>query len=333
VLDALGIPLESQLLTFGKISLQAAIIGPRNPRSIFFNDAVTVGWVPGEPFVEIAAQDPRQGAIFYTLNQRVTEKPHFARAPFCNTCHESYNTLGVPGMLVRSVPTTAEGIARFHLGNYVVDHRSPLEERWAGWVVTGGASGARHLGNTVIPDLEHPEQMAPVGLDLKPGNYLSSDSDIAALLVFDHQMRMMNLLTRIGWEARMGNPIEAGAREVVDYLLFIDEAPLGGKVRSSGAFAAKFSAQGPRDSKGRSLRQLDLERRLLRYPCSYMIYSEAFDGLPAEAREAIYKRMRQVLSGEEQGARYARLSAADRRAIVEILRETRSGLPEYFAKW
>lgn len=227
-------------------------------------------------------------------------------------------------MLVRSVPTTPEGIARFHLGNYVVDHRSPLEERWAGWVVSGDVGGARHLGNTVIPDLEHPEQTAPAAVVLKPGNYLSGDSDIAALLVFDHQMRMMNLL------ARTTSANESSVREVVDYMLFIDEAPLGGKVRSSGAFAAKFSAQGLRDSKGRSLRQLDLERRLLRYPCSYMIYSEAFDGLPAEAREAIYKRMWQVLSGEEKAAKYERLSVEDRRAIIEILRATRSGLPEYF---
>ena len=95
-------------------------------------------------------------------------------------------------------------------------------------------------------------------------------------------------------------------------------------------FAQEFAAKGPRDSKGRSLRELDLTRRLLRYPCSYMIYTAAFDALPAEAREVIYRRMWQVLSGEEQGQKYAALSLGERQAIVEILRDTKQGLPQYF---
>jgi hypothetical protein len=99
---------------------------------------------------------------------------------------------------------------------------------------------------------------------------------------------------------------------------------------SSSVFAAKFAAEGLRDRKGRSLRDLDLQHRLLRYPCSYMIYSEAFDALPDEARAAIYERMWQVLSGALAEKKYARMSRADRRAIVEILRDTREGLPDYF---
>ena len=69
----------------------------------------------------------------------------------------------------------------------------------------------------------------------------------------------------------------------------------------------------------------------MRYPCSYLIYSAAFDGLPPIAKDAIYARMWQVLSGEEKGERYRMaLPLADRRAIVEILRDTRSGLPDFF---
>jgi hypothetical protein len=159
-----------------------------------------------------------------------------------------------------------------------------------------------------------------------------------ALLVFDHQMRMSNLLTRLGWEARVAEhdrrPDAAGALdraavEVVDYMLFVDEAPLDG-VRGTSGFAERFSALGPRDRKGRSLRDLDLERRLLRYPCSYMIYSEAFDGLAPAAKDAVYRRMWRVLSGGETAAKYATLSASDRRAVVEILRETKSDLPSSF---
>jgi hypothetical protein len=119
--------------------------------------------------------------------------------------------------------------------------------------------------------------------------------------------------------------------EFVDYLLFVDEMRLPAGIQSGSGFVAKFSAEGARDSNGRSLHQLDLNRRLMRYPCSYLIYSAAFDALPPIARDAIYGRMWEVLSGREKARRYtAALTLADRRAIVEILRDTKKGLPEYF---
>jgi hypothetical protein len=121
------------------------------------------------------------------------------------------------------------------------------------------------------------------------------------------------------------------AREVVDYLLFIDEAKLTDRVRGGSGFAERFSTTGPRDRKGRSLHELDLNRRLMKYPCSYLIYSPAFDALPPGAKDPIYRRMWQVLSGEERDARYrSALSLADRRSIVEILRDTKDDLPRYF---
>ena len=124
--------------------------------------------------------------------------------------------------------------------------------------------------------------------------------------------------------------ITAGASELVDYFLFVDEAPIGGVEGSSG-FAARFSSQGPRDRKGRSLRDFDLRTRLMRYPLSYMIYSEAFEALPETARDAIYQRLWQVLSGQERDAHYASaLSQVDRQAIVEILRDTKTDLPPFF---
>ena len=149
---------------------------------------------------------------------------------------------------------------------------------------------------------------------------------------------MMNLLTRIGWDARVlaqddapgaKDALAAQAAELVDYMLFIDEAVTGGVEGTSG-FAARFSSQGPRDRHGRSFRDLDLRTRLMRYPLSYMIYSEVFDSLPATARDAIYQRLWQVLSGEDRSSRYTRITADDRRAIREILRDTKPGLPAYF---
>ena len=118
--------------------------------------------------------------------------------------------------------------------------------------------------------------------------------------------------------------------EFVDYLLFVDEAPMTARIEGTSGFAEKFAAYGPFDSKGRSLRQLNLDKRLMRYPCSYMIYSDAFNALVAQAKDAIYRRMWEVLSGQEMGKKYSRLSIEDRKAIVEILTETLKDLPDYF---
>ncbi|MBZ5634090.1 MAG: hypothetical protein LAO55_13290 [Acidobacteriia bacterium] len=315
VLDALHVPVESQIAVFSKTSLQAPLIEPNNPRTIFFNDSVAVGWMKGG-FIEIAALDPRQGVQFYKLQQRPDARPRFQRGSSieCLRCHVGDATLGVAGFVVRSTYTAADGSPMLIYGGSVVDHRTPIEDRWGGWFVTGSVGTVRHLGNAVIGPQGDPKAMEPLH-----GKF---DSDVAALMVFDHQMRMANLITRIGWDTRAGvGKLEDEAREFVDYLLFVDEVPLPGKL--GGPFAEVFAKNAIRDSKGRSLRDLDLQKRLLRYPCSYMIYSEAFDALPSEAKDAIYKRMRQVLSGSEKGKKYARLSAADRRAVLEILRETK----------
>jgi hypothetical protein len=343
VLSALNVPVESQLAVFSKTSVQAALINPANPRSIFFSDEAVVAW-PRGGFIEAAAIDPQLGVMFYVLNQQSGPAPQFVRSERCTTCHQSGETLGVPGMLLRSAPTRVDGRAMPQRGNYFTDHRSPLGERWGGWYVTGHATGGTHLGNALVTEEDQPESgvmsQTPVLTTLKDrfdtSGYLSPYSDIAALMVFDHQMQMSTLLTRISWEARAAGPsdvdalIRAAAREVVDYMLFIDEAPLPGQIEGSSGFTEGFSARGPRDERGRSLTQLDLTRRLLRYPCSYMIYTDAFDALPGVARDAIYRRMWEILSGRETGTRYVRLTPDDRQAIVEILRATKKGLPEYF---
>jgi hypothetical protein len=113
-------------------------------------------------------------------------------------------------------------------------------------------------------------------------------------------------------------------------MLFVDEAPIASRIQGTSGFATSFSERGPRDSQGRSLRQLDLTTRLLRYPCSYMIYSAQFDTLPAEARTAVYERLWAILSGKDRDTRYRHLSTADRRAVLDILRETKRDLPKYF---
>ena len=171
--------------------------------------------------------------------------------------------------------------------------------------------------------------------------YASHESDIANLMLFDHQARAINLLTRLNWEARVAaaggrttidQPLALLVGELVDYFLFVDEAPPPGHVVPPAALVNRMAAAGPRDRQGRSLRDLDFERRLLRYPCSYMIYAPAFDRLPALAKDAVYQRLGAVLAGAQHEAKYAHLSAADRSAIVAILRDTKSDLPVAFAR-
>lgn len=357
-LGALNVASESQVVTFAPTSLQRSRITPGNPRALFYNDAVAVGWVRDAPFLEVASQDPQRGAIFYTLDQKPAETPQFKRNNGCLGCHLTSETLKVPGPVALSTPLLPEDLSAVVV-SFVSDHRKPLGDRWGGWYVTGRHVPARHMGNAVnrMESAEYRRtDKAPALESLKARfdttGYLSPYSDIVALLVLEHQTHMTNLLTRIGWEARLaeyerltpytapslvpGDSIDFAARihnttlELVDYLLFIDEAALGGGIQGSSGFAEWFSAQGPRDSKGRSLREFDLERRLMRYPCSYLIYTEAFDALPPVAKEAIYKRMWEILSGQEKSEQYHRLSLADRAAIIEILRDTKKDLPDYF---
>ena len=340
VLDALNVSVDSQMVVFSKTSLQLNNIQPRNPRVIYFNDSVAVAWVRGG-FIEIAAHDPAQGAVFYRVLRAVTGPPAFFRDDSCLSCHNAFATLNVPGFLAKSVPSAVDGSGLPWLGNYLTDHRSPIVERWAGWYVTGKTGAIRHLGNAPLANRNADDltidaanlNLADLRSRFDTSGYLSPHSDVVALLVFDHQIRMMNLLTRIGWQARTlahdgrSEPaIVTGLRDIasetVDYMLFVDEAPLSGVSGTSG-FAESFGKRGPRDSKGRSLRDFDLKQRLFTNPCSYMIYSEAFERLPPAAKRAIYQRLWEVLSGRVRAPKYARLSSADRDRIIEILRETK----------
>ena len=343
LLRALEIPVESQLAVFSKTSLQARLVSPANPRLIYFNDAVAVAW-PRGGFIEIASQDARQGVMFYSMIQIETTTPVVERSSRCLSCHVAYASLNVPGMLTRSFGTAADGRPMPWLANGTPDHRTPVEERWAGWFVTGTSGAVRHLGNQTPASSDTELAARASTLASLPATdasaALTPHSDIVARLVFDHQMHMMNLVTRLGWEARVAIAdrradaaavIAQTAAEVVDYLLFVDEAPLASRVAGASGFAAQFAARGPRDARGRSLRDFDLERRLFRHPCSYMIYSAAFDALPSEAKSAVYRRLARVLTGQEPDKRYLRLSAADRRAIIEILRETKPDIRQYIS--
>jgi hypothetical protein len=351
LLANLHIPVDSQVLVFTKTSLQVSHIGPKTPRAIYFNDHVTVGAVQNGGLYEIIAQDPKAGLAFYTLSTERTGAPRFERhGDDCLSCHGRINRWA-PALVVANVIPQDDGsplITSTERLFDVTDHRTPYAHRWGGWYVTGTHGAMRHNGN-VLATPDNPGELDPqAGLNLTDlstkidvTRYLAPSSDITALMTLEHQVGATNLIGRINGQMASvadGNlapeqratpaQVEASIEELVDYLLMIDEPPLPSPVRGISSFAQTFAGEGPRDPKGRGLHDLDLRTRLLRYPLSYMIYSQAFDSLNPRARAQVYRRLYAVLSGADVAPKFAGLSAADRRAALEIAAATKPDLPD-----
>jgi hypothetical protein len=323
VLDALEVPISSQTLVFSKTSFQYRRISPGQPRALYFNDDVYVGQVHDGKVLEFVSFDANQGAIFYILDEKPSDHPQFRRAELdCTTCHVAATTRNVPGVLIRSIVTTATGTQAAQTPSFITGHESKLSERWGGWYVTGTAGSQRHMGAT---------DLSPVDA----GAYLAPTSDIVAHLVLAHQTQMHNLITLTNYRTRIALHSGAAAEEyekpaeaLLRYLLFADEQPLTDRIQGARSFAEEFTARGPRDEQGRSLREFDLKTRIFKYPCSYLIYSEDFDALPAPARTYVYRRLLEVLTGRDTSGSFDRLTKADREAVLEILRATKTGLPD-----
>ena len=325
VLQALDVPVESQVLVYTQTSLQAKHITMDNPRAIYFNDAVSVAYIRGAGMLELVAQDPRLGSVFYVVHQEAVSQPTVARESQCLRCHLSWDTLGVPGTTVLSTfPRKSE---TDYANGFTVDHFRPIEERWGGWYVTGKRVPPRHMGNLPLFMAKPIDSPPPSYVSLESVNldgYPSRYSDIVALMVLEHQAHLNNLITRATWEARLGQPmrIAEAAETLADYLLFVDEAALTGAIEGSSGFAEAFQAQGRKDAKGRSLRDLDLKTRLQKYPLSYMIYSPQFAGMPEAVKNLVWGRINGVLSGQITSPKYAHLTPEVRTAIREILQST-----------
>jgi hypothetical protein len=334
LLEALHINADSQALVFSKTSFQSTRISPRNPRAIYFNDDVAIGFVPGGDGLEVAVSDARQGTVFYTFNPGTGA---FTRGEVCLRCHQGPATVGVPGMFIGSVFPNSAG-QPYGQGGIITDHRTAFADRWGGWYVNAKRGEQRDRANSIAPDPAEPETLATQGHQnlasladfFNPAPYLKPISDIVALMTFEHQTQMMNYLTRLNWESRMGRVEDADIEATVAYMLFVDEAPLTEPIEGVSSFTRTFPERGPRDKKGRSLRDFDLQTRLFRYPLSYVIYTPVFDGLPDAVRERIYQRLYAILSGGDRSEKFAKLLDRDRRSILEILRDTKANLPDYF---
>ena len=364
VLEQLKIPISSQTLVFSKTSFQYKKITPQTPRALYFNDDVYIGFVHDGKALEVVSFDPIQGAIFYLLDARKADKPVFQRAELdCTQCHIAPATRDVPGVLLRSIFPSATGTQVMKSTSFVTGQDSPLKDRWGGWYVTGTSGRQQHMGNVIVQDRDHPELLdrtAGTNLTRLSGRfdrsiYLTADSDIVAHLVLAHQTQIHNLITETNYKTRIAlydaqqksrdatNPATPGAltevdrkqfegpgEALVEYMLFANEVPLTDRIRGTSGFTQQFAGLGPRDHRGRSLRDFDLGTRIFKYPCSYLIYSESFAALPELAKQYVYHRLFQVLPEQDTGPTFARLTHRDRRNVFEILLATKNGLP---AEW
>ena len=361
VLQALEIPVETQALVYSKTSLQLRPITPSNPRALYFNDDVYVGWVPGGDKLELIATDTRLGAVFYTITQTKSTRPAIQRdRGECLQCHANRRTQEVPGPLVRSLYTSASGQPVYNFGNFLSDHTSPLKQRWGGYYVTGTHGEMLHMGNLFISrddDVDALDYSVGANRLALPKNvraavFPTDTSDIAALMVLEHQTQMQNLITRAIFEERRADHYDAtfnlgdeegsdftkrriarSVEELLAYMFFADEFPLTSPVTGTSRFTREFARRGPQTTLGKSLFQFDLNTRMFKYPLSYMIYSDTFGALGPKTRKHLHARIMEILSDnnpEADSLRYEHLNPELKSEIRQILIETHRTLGPLF---
>ena len=353
VLQQLDVPAESQTLVFSKTSFHRKLINTQNPRALYFNDNVYVGWTPGAELLEIGVVDHDLGALFYTLKQRKKKTPLIQRNDSCLSCHVSGRTSYEPGFMIRSIFPDAEGEPIAKAGSDTIDHTSPIESRWGGWFVTSEETSL-HRGNRTYRESQsfdlQPSSVKSLA-DLKscfnPKRYLADTSDIGALIVLEHQVRMHNYFTQSHFQTIKALESEAAinkalgesgrrpftqklinnaAEHILEYLLFVDEAPLH-NITANQSFLDKFTKDKAVAANGDSLYNLKFDKGISELPCSWLIYSDSFTGLHPVLKEVLLKRLKNILTAKDLEEQYIHLRKT-RKRIHQVLVET---LPAYQA--
>lgn len=346
ILKALDVPESSQLLVFSASSLQSEIINPRNPRALYFNEDTYIGWVPGGK-VEIISMDPELGAMFYIFEKLRPGGgvPPITRSEKCFNCHAGSATRRVPGLIAESLLPMASGASLETYRHDEQGHHIPLGDRFGGWHLTGGHHLREHHANlmgTSVPgrgiekQKVEPGQMSDLGLHLRP------TSDILPHLVHEHQLGFENRVFHAAYlmrqwlaEGRGSLPMrvkpefEELAEELARYILFVDEAKLPERgIEGDADFVRDFQRNRREAAGGLALKDFDLKTRLFKHRCSYMLYTDSWQKLPAVLKERVYFRMAEGL--REQNPTYRHLEPAEKLAIRAILKQTLPGLPSWW---
>ena len=343
LLQALDIDPSSQALVFSKTALKTRFVTAATPRAIYFNDDTYIAFIQNSRSLEISTMDPNLGPVFMVFSQD-PEGPVVEREMNrCLRCHDSYSMTGggVPRFLLSSVLANEKGEIVTHEVSIITDTSTPLNRRWGGFYVSGSHGSQEIMGNFVIDDLAKLRNLdlsvngnktdLSEFLDTSP--YISSGSDIVALLVLEHQVEVQNKLSRLNFESLTriheqgdisDSELEEFVTPLVESLFMLHEVPLTDTVVGSSGFTEYFQSLGPEDSEGRSLRELDLKKRTFKYPLSYLIYSDAIAALPEKVKKFLYQKIRLILAGEANEEVFSALSETDRAAITAILRDTKA---------
>ncbi len=350
VLRELDVPMDSQCMVYSKTSAQKGRIFPRYPRAIYFSDSVYVGYVPGGD-LEVITHDEKLGLVFYLVKPladgdagSVREVGYeVVRRKSCLSCHVSSVTGDVPGLLVRSVFTDKSGEVDFKRGSHYVDDTTAVDKRWGGWYVTGNWSGLTHMGNDFNGN-SGLSKLGDLGGRVELSRYPRGTSDVAALMVLEHQCKIHSLMVEVkmvyqrslylekalavsdmrgGGSGASFKAAKRGAEDVVAALLFSGEADIGGSgVEGGKAFKKSFMAGAKKSKSGKHLRKLRLYGRMFKYRCSYMIHSKAFLALPEVIKGLIFVRLHEILSADDPVKGFGHLQSKEREVILEILGET-----------
>jgi hypothetical protein len=318
-----------------------SLITPRNPRALYFNEDTYLGFIPGGR-IEIVSTDPELGGVFYILDipKSAMAGLNIERSRRCMNCHSGSETGYVPGLTIKSVvPGTRGGsVDAFRVD--VTGHEIPLSERFGGWYLTGEHRLTNHWANAIgrMFKGEITKEAVIPGERFSYDKYLVESSDILPQLVHEHQAGFVNRVLQAGYVARIHlhgqnggeltdaqrSEIERHAKELVRYILFADEAKLPeGGIKGDAAFQEDFLRNRKTCKSGASLKDFDLQRRMFKYPCSYMIYSPVFGALPEVVRSLVLEELRHALNSEDRG--FEHMSANEKSIIAQILSETLPG--------
>ena len=356
-LKELKLDKDTQVLVFSKTSLQRRAVSYNNPRALYFNESVYLGWMPNGR-IEIASFDPELGPLFY-FQRQLDDKtsPLFARTRSCLGCHAGDATNFLPGSLGRSVYPDQTGRSIKSLDDYRRSgHHIPLHDRYGGWFVSGNHGTMRHMGNAIATrengkvsiDREKFVNLEKLDRFFRTESYPAPGSNIAALLVFDHQVTMHHRLVEAAYRARQslfdskldpgemdvsklakGRSVEEfmeGRDKVIDYMLFREEIAIP-RVSCDPGFRRAFTANRLPDQKKRSLKDLRLDGRIFENRCSYMIYSPTFEHLPSMLKGAIYRRIHEILTAKKPVEGFEHFEQDEKQRILEILHATKDDLP------
>lgn len=337
LLSDLNISIHSQTLVFSNTSLQLSRISQNNPRAIFFNDNLYLGYVPGG-FIEIIGIDAQIGAIPYVFKlpqKGDLQYPQIRRSTRCMRCHATKQTGGVPGLLLSSVIPAETGGSLDNLNPGKPGHNLPYTRRFGGWFLTNQADNHNNWSNS-IGVMNQKGQIKQKKIQLPVYNiskyHLSNESEMVTHLVMEHQIGFTNLCISAQYalrESRLSKN-KSTKHQVEDYFveqllrysLFVDEPNLSiPSDKETSRFITYFEKSYPKKNPFNLFRKIELNTRLFKTRCSYMLGTPVFKALPDDFKNTFMISLREIVSKKNTELSFlgSHLEEDERERILHVL--------------